>query len=200
MSTSNKEKKKLQMAFNKLSMEKQILEGDVLKKSEANLELLEKAEKLKHALLSRESEIRGLNKELTTSEVKRKDLQIAFEKSMLAHKNTKRLLVKEKKSIMELSERVSKVESEKNAEISKIKNKLDATKKFFANTNKLIVTSHVTRDNSVHYEEKTKKPKRRRSGKLRNTGSMALMSPKEGMRKFKLEKSGPTYENCFVFF
>ena len=58
----------------------------------------------------------------------------------------------------------------------------------------------MTRDNSVHYEEKTKKPKRRRSGKLRNTGSMALMSPKEGMRKFKLEKSGPTYENCFVFF
>ena len=133
-------------------------------------------------MLSRESEIRGLDKELTTSEVKRKDLQIAFEKSMLAHKNTKRLLVKEKKSIMELSERVSKVESEKNAEISKIKNKLDATKKFFANTNKLIVTSHATRDNSVHYEEKTKKPKRRRSGKLRNTGSMALMSPKEGMR------------------
>ena len=54
---------------------------------------------------------------------------------------------------MELSERVSKVESEKNAEILKIKNKLDATKTFFANTNKLIVTSHVTRDNSVHYEE-----------------------------------------------
>ena len=38
-----------------------------------------KVEKLEHALLSRESEIRGLDKELTSSEVKRKDLQTTFE-------------------------------------------------------------------------------------------------------------------------
>ena len=87
----------------------------------------------------------------------------------------------------------------KNAEISKIKNKLDATKKFFANANKLIVSSPVTRDeNSVQYEEKTKKPKRRRSGKLCNTGSLVLMSPKEGMRKFKPEKSESAYENFLL--
>ena len=55
---------------------------------------------------SRESEIHGLKKELTTSEVKRKDLQIAFKKSMLAHKNSEGLLVKEKNSMMELSEKL----------------------------------------------------------------------------------------------
>ena len=88
---------------------------------------------------------------------------------------------------MELSEKISKVEREKNAEILKIKNKLDATKKFFANSDKLIVTSPVTRENSLQFEEKTKKPKRRRrfrSGKLRNTGSIELMSPKKDKKMF----------------
>jgi len=180
LSALNKEKQILQMSFNKLSTEKQILERDVQKKSEANLELLERVEKLKHALLSRESEIRSLNKEQATTEGKRKDLQVACEKLLLANKNIKKLLGKEKLSRAELSEKSSTLEREKNAEILKIKNKLDATKKFFANSNKLIVTSPVTRENSVQYEEKTKKPKRRRSGKLRNTGSVELMSPKEG--------------------
>ena len=60
---------------------------------------------------------------------------------------------------MELSEKISKVEREKNAEIFKIKNKLDATKKFFANSNKLIVTSLVNRENSLQFEEKNKETK-----------------------------------------
>ena len=62
-------------------------------------------------------------------------------------------MVKEKNSRMELSEKISKVEREKNAEILKIKNKLDATKKFFANSNKLVVTSPVTRENSLQIEK-----------------------------------------------
>ena len=68
-------------------------------------------------------------------------------------------MVKEKNSRLELSEKISKVEREKNAEILKIKNTLDATKKFFANSNKLIVTSPVTRENSVQFEEKNKETK-----------------------------------------
>ena len=61
MSALNKEKKNLQISFNKLSTEKQILEGNVQKRSESNLEFLEKVEKLEHALLSRESGIRSLD-------------------------------------------------------------------------------------------------------------------------------------------
>ena len=43
MSALNKEKKNLQISFNKLSTEKQILEGNVQKRSESNLEFLEKS-------------------------------------------------------------------------------------------------------------------------------------------------------------
>ena len=119
----------------RLSKEKKGLDKKLEQESSAKLELSLKLDKATHAVTSQKSKNRDLAKELATAVSKNDDLQGSLDKVLSEIKNTKKACDREKMLRKNLSDRTVAIVHEKDVELVKVKNKLEATKKFLATVN-----------------------------------------------------------------
>ena len=125
----------LEVDVKRLLMEKKDLEKKLEQESSAKMELSLKLDKVTHAVLSQRSKNIDLAKELATAVSKSDDLQGSLNKVLSEIKNSRKACEREKLSRKSLSERTMAMVYEKDAELVKVRKKLEATKRFLATIN-----------------------------------------------------------------
>ena len=166
----------LEVDVERLSMEKKNLEKKLDQESSAKFEISLKLDKVTHAGTSQRSKNRVLAKELATAVTKNDDLQESLDKVLSKIKNTQKACDREKLSRKSLSDKTVAIMHEKDAELLRVKRKLEATKRFLATINDKVENNQdfearrctgvgsekdVTSGNVVLQEEKKSKRKRR---------------------------------------
>ena len=125
----------LEADVERLAMEKKDLEKKLDQESSAKLEISLKLDKVTHAGASQRSKNRVLAKELATAVAKNADLQGSLDKALSKIKNTQKAYDREKMSRKNLADKMMAIVQEKDAELVKVKRKLEATKRFLATIN-----------------------------------------------------------------
>ena len=166
----------LEVDVERLSMEKKDLEKKLDQESSAKFEISLKLDKVTHAGISQRSKNQVLAKELASAVAKNDDLQGSLDKVLSKIKNTQKACDREKMSRKSLNDKTMAIMHEKDAELLKVKKKLESTKIFLASINhkaesKQDFKAHrctgvgsekdVTCGNVVQPEEKKTKRKRR---------------------------------------
>ena len=124
--------KELQSMVDVLKKNDEVLKGKIELESAAKLKLSHQTDKLTNALSSRGLEARRLAKELDAAYAKNQHLQTSLDDTALVVKNVKRSFGKEKEQQRSFRHKMLSLEREKDAELLKVKTKLNATKNFLA--------------------------------------------------------------------
>ena len=198
----------LEVDVERLLMEKKDLEKKLDQESSAKLEISLKLDKVTHAGTSQRSKNRDLAKELATAIAKNADLQGFLDKALSKIKSSQKACDREKMLRKNLSDRTMTIVHEKDAELLKVKRKLESTKRFLATINDKAKNKQdfetrrctgvgsekdVTCGNVVLREEKKKKRKRRGGHKAKkgadtgeNNNSKIIPSLNKGKIAFSL--------------
>ena len=125
------------------------LKEDLKKALVAKQKLSENVDKLTHSLSSRDIKNGRLAKAYDGSAAKNKHLQTSMDKVLSDLKSTKRACTKEKMWRKELNGKIAEMTNCKDGELSRVQNKLEATKAYLGK---------IIRENGV-LKDKLKKPK-----------------------------------------
>ena len=176
----------LEVDVKRLSMEKKYLEKKLDQESSAKLEISLKLDKMTHTDTLQRSKNRDLAKELATAVSKNDDLQGSLDKALSKIKNTQKACDREKLSRKILADKTMAIVQEKDAELLKVKRKLEATKRFLATINDKAENQHdfqarrctgvgserdVTCGNVVLQSEEKKTKRKRRGGHKKKRGA-----------------------------